>query len=668
MTLAELLAERDIRRALVVDDSCDVVPTAVDMRVAGDEWATFSDDLTEKHEELIAEHYPPARDRRFDELIEDDAYVRVVWELRDQLDGLADVLFEIYDANQAADTRYVNLVVEHLNALGITVETGGRSFADQEITADLVVIDLYFGSGQDDASMVESKNLLTMALRTRLKDPPLVILMSRSENLEARRDEFRDDVGLIDSGFRILRKADLEEGTRFTVQLERLAQNKTETLRLARFFAALNDGATHAARNALVLMRRMKLSDIVQIQQLLLDVEGEPTGSYLVDVFDRVFQHELEGERNIIEAAVSLNEFSTAQHPPPYLAGSAELQELVARTLTQHSERLKLPGSAESLVSFGDLLRVVPSDVAKTDGATSMSPDSIRLVLTPACDLQRRAAPRVLLLVGSLKELTPQTWSYGSGARTPAIALDGATYWVQWDLKHVDTASWDELDKQFANGTLKMVARLRESHALELQQRVLAGLGRVGLVSPLPATFALEVEAYYLDTEGVPARLAVPGLDDGAVCFVGRDERGNQNVRLVLTERGCDDLETAISEVNPQLVAERARKALSHTRESSDLRQILSSGLVLKSLGAEGWKEIDSLTGNDSGVPKMGLVAWGYTQPLVALESRYVSKAGVIIVVRPAPGEGAAVIADVVRERRSSPSRTLPSQSGEPRG
>ena len=484
-----------------------------------------------------------------------------------------------------------------------------------------------------------------------MKNPPLVILMSRSENLEAKRDEFRDDVGLIDSGFRILRKADLEEGTRFNDQLERLAQNQNETLRLARFFAALDDGATHAARSALVLMRRMKLSDILQIQQLLLDVEGEPTGSYLVDVFDRVFQHELEGEQNIIEAAVDLNEFSTAQHPPPYVAGSAELQELVARTLTQHPERLKLPGSAESLVSFGDLLRVVPSDDHDTEEtASDVAPTrSASFSLLPATYSVVPHRAYCCLLV-RLKELTPQTWSYGGGARTFAITLDGATHWVQWDLKHVDTVSWDQLDEGFAKGTLEVVARLRESHALELQQRVLAGLGRVGLVSPMPATFGVEVEAYYPDAAGVPSRLTVPGLEDGAVCFVGRDERGNQNVRLVLTERGCDDLQTAVSDLDPELVAEKARKALAHIKGSSDLRRMLSIGLNLKGVGTAGWKEMDSLTGSDIGVPRMGLVAWDYAQPSIALEQRQLPKAGVMILVRTVPVEGAAVIADAVRK------------------
>lgn len=652
MNLAELLAEREIRRALVVDDSCDLVPTAADMRTAVDEWANFNDDLTVEHRQLIAHHYPRARDRRFDELIDDDAYVEAVWKLRKQLDGLADPLFEAYDANQAADTRYVSLVVEHLEALGMAVETGGRSFADEEIVADLVVIDLYFGSGQEDAAMVESKNLLTKALQARLENPPLVILMSRSENLEAKRDEFRDDVGLIDSGFRILRKADLEEGTKLRIQLERLAQNQIETRRLARFLAALDEGAAHAASSALVLMRRMKLSDILQIQQLLLDVEGEPTGSYLVDVFDRVFLHELEGERKIIEAAVDLNGFSTAQHPPPYVAGSADLQELVARTLTQNAERLKLTGSTESSVSFGDLLRLVqsPAEDAKSAAFADLPENAVLLVLTPACDLQRRAAPRILLLVGTLRELTPKTWSYGGDARTSAVSLNDAIFWIQWDLKHVETVSWKQLDEALAESMIEVVARLRESHALELQQRMLAGLGRVGMMTHLPATFAVEVDAYYPDTDGVPSRLNVVGLNDRAVCFVGRDEKGNPNTRLVLTERGCDDLQAALSGLDPDLVAERARTALAHIKESGDLRRVLSEGLNLKGVGPDGWKEIGSLTGTDGGVPKMGLVAWDHAVSVAPLERKHLLKAGVMILIRTAPVEGAAAIADAVRK------------------
>jgi len=149
-------------------------------------------------------------------------------------------------------------------------------------------------------------------------------------------------------------KSDLDENNRLERQLERLAENAIESRDLARFFNAIEIGVSGAADRTVRLFRKLKLSDIGQIQQLLLSAEGEPTGSYLVDVFDRVLQHEIEAEAGIIDAAEKLNEFKTLRHPTPYVAGSSELQELVQRLLTQNQNRLRLPGSIDAVVAFGD--------------------------------------------------------------------------------------------------------------------------------------------------------------------------------------------------------------------------------------------------------------------------------------------------------------------------
>lgn len=669
MTLADLLADRGIRRALIVDDACDPVPTAADMRSAAGEWVIFNDDLEQRHRDLIKKHHPASAGRRFDELIGDDGYVEAVWSLRDQLDGLAEPLFEIYDANQAADGRYVAVAQERLEALGLVVETSGRSFAGHELIADLVVIDLYFGGGQDDAALEDSKKLLAEAIAPRAANPPLVILMSRSENLEGKRDEFRDEVGLVDSGFRIIRKSDLDEGDRLERQLERLAQNAVDTRRLAQFFAALDAGIADAAGRTLKLMRRLKLSDVGQIQQLLLDVEGEPTGSYLVDVFDRVLQNEIEAQAGIIEAAVGLNEFSSTQHPPPYVAGSPDLQELVERMLTQNAGRLALPGSSDGLVTFGDLLQAA---APAGEGAPLALPvdlpvDGVLLVLTPVCDLQRGGAPRILLLVGVAKPLTARDWSYGADARTAAVRINGELRWIKWNLKHLDTVSWGKLEDALKAGAVRIVARLREAHALEVQQRVLSGLGRVGLVAPMPATFAVEIEAYFAGVASAAIRLDVPALVDGAVCFVGRDEDSNPSLRLVLTEGGCDGLEVALAALDSNQVAPSAHTALNHIKSSGDLRRMLSAGLTLKGVGADGWTLIDSETGASTGIPKMGLIAWnfaGYAAPLIA---KQLNKAGIILLIKDVVAAGAVGLTDAIRSGAIAPTADEASDETSPK-
>lgn len=636
MTLAAKLAEREIATALIVDDAYDDVPKATDVGLMNEEWANFVDDVTAEGKALIAEVYP-AGGRHHDQLIREDGYVAAIWGLKDRLGEPALRLFEGYVADMHDDRRYVELVKSKLEANGIRCETAGRDFVDKIESADLVVIDLFLGKAQDATSMTEAKSKLREALDLRRADPPLVLLMSRSPRIDTKRDEFRDEVGLIESAFRIIRKTELETGNKFETQLERLADNAPESRQLARFFDALNVGMKEATLRTLKRLRRLRLSDVGQIQQLLLNAEGEPAGSYLVDVFDRILQHEIEAETGIIDAALPLNAFKAANHPPPYVAGSPELQDLVRRTLTQHQNRLKLPGSENTVVTFGDVLQIAGAGQANGPQRSllvDVAPDEVMVVLTPACDLQRDEAPRILVLVGKVKALGAKDWSYSNDARTPCIRIGEDDRWIKWNLKHIDTVSKAKLETALGSGEVSVVARLREAHALELQQRVLAGLGRVGLVAKMPATFAVEVKAYYAAADGRATLLDVPEMADGAVCFVGRDEDGNQVIRLVMTEGYVDGIQAALGTLEEAAIAEPARTAFGHVTRTEDLRRMLTPGYRLKEGPKNDWVEMPSLTGANAGVPKMGLIAWNYDFPDEPIDRRKLSKAGIILSIK----------------------------------
>lgn len=77
----------------------------------------------------------------------------------------------------------------------------------------------------------------------------------------------------------------------------------------------------------------------------------------------------------------------------------------------------------------------------KRELLVDIAADEVLLVLTPACDLQRNGAPRVLLLVGKTKPLKVKDWSYANDARTSSIKIDGQDRWIKWNVKHVDTVS-----------------------------------------------------------------------------------------------------------------------------------------------------------------------------------------------------------------------------------
>jgi len=632
MTCSELLAQCAIRTALIVDDVYDQTPTAADIGVRSDDWSIFNDDLTNDQSALIAKAYPSAEHKQFKDLITEDGYVATIWDLRDKLGSVVDSLFEAYKASQEADTQYVQRVQKKLEGLGLTVNTSGRDFLEQAAAADLILIDLFLGKVQEQEAIDTSKRLLGEALQLRKESTPIVILMSRSNRLEKKSDEFRDDVKLLDSAFRILNKTELETGDKLEIQLERLALNSHWSRKLANFYNALETGVASAADNALQLLRRLSLSDIGQIQELLLNTEGQPVGSYLVDVFDRVLQHEIEREKSIINTALELNGFSEAQYPPPYVAGSPNLQKLVQRIVTQNENRLGLPGNITAGVAFGDVLQIqcIKNADQHSPLFTDLTSDNLLLVLTPACDLQRGKTHSVLFLVGTLMPLKASEWSYRE-VRTPAIKIDDELGWVKWNLTHLKTLSLKQLDQALDAGTIQIKARLRESHALELQQKVLAGLGKVGQLLPLPGSFLVTLEVYYVDTNNKLCLLDTPLIDE-AVCFVGRDENGNPAPRLVLTEASCDEVHAALTKVDETLISKHALKAFKYICSNSVLRNMLEQGLDLKGVNHTKWKAIQSEEGAKDNMRTIGLIARNFSGLEDPLNSGQCS--GVILHIR----------------------------------
>src|ERR1700730_1927442 len=100
MSLQELLNERGVKSALIVDDACDTVPRAVDIGVDRRAWTIFNDDLSPEQRGRIEEEYPETTGRRFEQLLADDGYVATVWSLRAELGEIAQPIFADYVTDQ----------------------------------------------------------------------------------------------------------------------------------------------------------------------------------------------------------------------------------------------------------------------------------------------------------------------------------------------------------------------------------------------------------------------------------------------------------------------------------------------------------------------------------------------------------------------------------------
>jgi hypothetical protein len=669
--LKDLLEATGVKRALVVDDAFDTIPLASDMAVDVEAWTRFFADISEDDQDVLQEAYSAYGDTSADELKERDAFVEAVWTARPRLSkDPVDALFARFEGDRKMDLSFASALLTTLKELGLECEGCGREFKDKAAEVQLIFVDLFLNTAQRDEDMDLSIDGVRQVIEQRRHDHPLVVLMSRSSRLPEQRVHFQERTKLFETNFRIIKKSELDKSDAVARLLIRLGTHFEDSKKLLAFVNAWEDGLIRAKDSMMVLIRKIGLAEIARIHQLLLSTEGEPPGSYLVDIFDKVLQHEIEGLEPIIGAAKVMNTLAMAGYPPPFVPGEKDLQDFVQRCLFQNRARLSLSASVDSKIAFGDVLRRKKVEGAKVENGGEAQPahhdplsdvvhDMVAAVLTPACDLQRKGAKRVLLLVGALKPLTAADWSYkDEGAKTPVIEMgDGSRFWIKWDLKHIETLAHSQLESLLsAAGTFEVAARLRESHALELQQKLLSNLGRIGLVAPMPATFNMRIEAFVPDLNGVLTRADISTLDDGGVCFIGRDPDGKKaEERLILTENACEAVWTYVSSVDPATIHEKTRPLVHELKFSADVLQALEQGLSLPTT-ADSFREIKAPSGKVIGLVKRSKIQAGVDK----LERGQIPKAAVVLSIytpkdpEPKDAEGhaceliGAVAADIV--------------------
>ncbi|MDE3259137.1 MAG: hypothetical protein OYM47_15000 [Gemmatimonadota bacterium] len=560
--LREILVKRGIRKAVVIDDMFDAVPQPDDLNV--EDWSVFFDDIGEEGRDLLTGLYPGYDSVRSDELINSQQFVSLVWENRQRLRGCSQ-LFGDYETTKASELHMLDTLVKELRNLGLACTTMGRVPDEQARNADLIIVDLFLGYKQSGEDINRAVCRVKEFIDDRVGEPPLIVLYSRSPRLKDMRDDFRDKAGLLGSMFRVATKAELADSRMLHRLLSRLALHYEDAKRVARFVHAWNIGLDRAQKDFIKVLRRLDLPDLAQIRALLLDFEGQLLGEYLLDVADRVLQHEIESDDNTIAAALELNKIDLEHYPAPHLTGSPDLQDLVYRMVFSHSQRHRLSDENGKLhLQFGDLLRWKAED-----GAAFC--DDVSLVVTPACDLMRNGVKRVLLLSGKLESLEPKNWSYkAQPVRTPIVILPNEERkWIKWNLKDVRTLTLDELDK-WLNKTKRLIriGRLREVNAIEIQQLMLAHLGRIGRPANLPVPFPVEIAFFYVGTDSKANRLETEQIETAA-CYVGRDKASRPIHRLVLTEEGCDRIERALHNIEPEKFHVLAQPSLAAVKSDS---------------------------------------------------------------------------------------------------
>lgn len=592
MSISESLRQAGFRSALIVDDAFDLVPIATDLAIDQDAWSNFIDDI-KGEAELLTKAFPAYRTMSGPELRDSDAFVAAMYGLRGKLrDDLWETLFGDFERGRGSDRKVLEDLGQRLEALGLEVTKSGRAIPEGARNCSIIFADLFLGAAQQDFDIDMSIERIRGLIAPRASAPPPVVLMSRSQLLSDKKLKFRDEAKLVGALFRVYRKLDLLKGSTLETLLERFAAHYQDSVRVASFLTAWEKGLARAGEEFMRVIRRLDLSDYGKIREVLLDADGQPLGSYMLDVFDRVLQHEIEGYGPTISAAQQLNLIDSKRYPAPHIAGSADLQDLVVRSIWQNSKRLAVPANTAGMpVSFGDVL-IRRSRLSEP--ATKAPPDlpDALVVLTPACDLVRKTKGRVMLVGGILKALDSKNWRYKpQGVSTPIVELPGhprmSFLWELEDQRMLNKKELDDLTEP--DGPYRVMLRLRDSYALEIQQNLLSHMGRVGTVSKMPFTFPVDVSVSIFGPDGQASPLDLPALSrDGGVCISGRTEDGKDHTRLILTEDAIDEILEAVPTVRPDQVHDKAKDSLVRLQRSSSFKSLLRDGLKAPEATANG--------------------------------------------------------------------------------
>ena len=279
MTLQELLADRGISCAVIIDDGYDAVPTAEDLSNEDAAWAVFVSDMAINHDAIEAA-FPGYSEVPTDELIRMNEFVAALWGLKGNLSGTSWVdLFGRYETDVHGDRTFLTNLEEALTALGIAPITAGNIVPEAAAGAPLIFIDLFLGGAQDPLAMERSIARVRGLIEGREAAPPIVILMSRSDRLDLNKDEFRAKTELLGALFRFCGKQELLLGDTLSRLLTRLVQHQPDSQKVAAFLNAWELGLSAAKNRFISKVRRLDLADYVQIRDLLLTFEGQPLGS-----------------------------------------------------------------------------------------------------------------------------------------------------------------------------------------------------------------------------------------------------------------------------------------------------------------------------------------------------------------------------------------------------
>jgi hypothetical protein len=534
--LRDILTREKITSAAIIDDVFDNMPMSRD--IDNESWNFFLDDASEKEITIVRDGYHIADpESRWDELRSDDNFIKFLWEQRSASEIL-EKLFKFYADGQSAGQKQLEplraLLFDELELQGGTY---GSHLVGDVANAQLLFIDLFLGSPQDEDARNKAVEQVKEIIASRREAPPMIVLMSSSTRLPQMRDDFRDEAELVGSQFRVMPKTLLDDPPEVHELIQRLTASYQDSLRLSGFLYLWHQALSEATNRFLKTVRRLDLRDYADLQTLILNAEDERIGTYLLEVFGKYFQFLLEEDARLSAEALKLNEMPWETYPAPHFLPAADSASIADGMLFRSSKIL----SKSDPIQFGDVLfstRVDALGEGAEPAANFAKGERIALlVLNAACDLQHGNVKRLFFIAGVARPSELQRHIRPDVLLTPILIHDGKHYVIEWDPGVPVAWTLNDVGEQLdiESPNFERVRRFRAVFSLQLQQRFISDLSRVGTPVMPPMQHLTGATISYRDKTGRLHELASVEADNRqAVLLVGRDERGRVVDRLML--------------------------------------------------------------------------------------------------------------------------------------
>ena len=592
MTDREQVRDAGIRSAIIVDDGYDEIPRAAELRDEG-AWESLFDDAQGVQAKQITVHFPEYNPEEREELRSNQEFIDALWGARETIRDLLGGLFDNYEQKISDNRPFLNAAEAALTALGIPYETCGRDFVRSAVDVDLIVIDLFLGIQQGTPDREFTVERLKEVIERRGGRPlPSIVLMSQIQGIDELARDFRRDVKLHASAFRQIRKNDLQKPGRLEGLILTLATHRSDSQALAKFVETWEGKAVEAVRAAAGTLRKIDIDDLQHIRSMLLRFEGLNTSSYVLDVFDRVLQYEIESHDAVLEAAIRLDEM--ADDPAPLMiSNDRDTYAVLEQTLFVNPKRRAHATGAEWPIAFGDILGPRPGVPVRLRGFFSGREDLVFFVASPECDLIRKdGLTTALLVAGSLKEIDMAKPGLAVTSKTtPVLVLDeGRRFQVDWDFGDLRTINLNQARRLLhtVRGNMSTVARLREGTALGLRQQLLSNIGRVGELAPIPRSLRFRADLHVPLQHGGIQPINLPdGVEITGNVLIPR--RG-QFAAAIFDSNCEDDLTAALLGLDLAHVEVRSRAMFEILKEQTRIRQVFRSGLQGIDLPLSGFK------------------------------------------------------------------------------